>query len=47
MTKLPSVECDGMLNFFQNGPTVMFSRRSFELPAEINSIDYMDLLYDK
>ena len=45
MTKLPSVKCGGMLNFFQNGSAVMFTRRFFEFPAEINSIHYMDLLY--
>ena len=45
MTKLPSVEYGEMLNFFQNGPAVMFTRRFFEFPSEINSIYYMDLLY--
>ena len=45
MTKHPSIESGGMLNFFQNGPTIMLTRGFFELPAEINSIHYIDLLY--
>ena len=32
MTKLPSVKCGGMLNFFQNGPIFMFTR-FFEIPT--------------